>query len=435
MILIILSLLLIILLIIVIRNSKFENFDKKTFVPEKLNYTCVNPEKILIDGNELNYSPENFVKAAKFCLEKEKCKGLMIKDNIFYFSNSILKIPDNSPDTLKAWILNPEILYGDIIIEKENIGITKNVDPNYYIDGGSLVLTSDGAEDDPIFCIKDKCLSKSDIYNINKAPVIFQPQDTICLYDDNKNPVCVNEFELGMLAGTSKFNLKNVSLTNPNEDNYVSPYSFKVPNGEISISSPISETDTTNETYNIHSKGSTIGAYNLNLQSDKNKATNFFIVPPQLSNREQKCTSNNDCKNPLLPDCVIAKGNDIGLCSAPTQKCIGDYGKKVGDPLCCGQTGTINTNEYICKDPLFPKCKGFKQDVSWGQCVQKECIADYGAKIGDKLCCNQPGTINKGNSSYICNKENPNCVGFEQNVSFGKCSKQTVLPLLSYKYK
>jgi hypothetical protein len=50
-----------------------------------------------------------------------------------------------------------------------------------------------------------------------------------------------------------------------------------------------------------------------------------------------------------------------------------------------------------------------------------KCIANYGSKIGDPLCCNQPGSLK--DTKRICPEEVPNCIGYSASDNiFGYCS-------------
>lgn len=50
--------------------------------------------------------------------------------------------------------------------------------------------------------------------------------------------------------------------------------------------------------------------------------------------------------------------------------CNADYGSKVGDKLCCGQSGVVQNNSRVCPYDL-PKCKSFKCGSQWGTCAAK----------------------------------------------------------------
>jgi len=48
-------------------------------------------------------------------------------------------------------------------------------------------------------------------------------------------------------------------------------------------------------------------------------------------------------------------------------KCIADFGTKIGDNLCCGQTGVLQDTKYTCPNTL-PYCSDFKCGSKFGTC-------------------------------------------------------------------
>ena len=64
-------------------------------------------------------------------------------------------------------------------------------------------------------------------------------------------------------------------------------------------------------------------------------------------------------------------GEDTGEGSSDScdsaSKCIADNGTKIGDGLCCGQTGVVKDTKYNCPAD-YPKCVGYKCGESWGLC-------------------------------------------------------------------
>ena len=53
--------------------------------------------------------------------------------------------------------------------------------------------------------------------------------------------------------------------------------------------------------------------------------------------------------------------------------------------------------------------------------IQK-CISNYGTKVGDPLCCGQTGVLQKSATEYVCGIDAPICTGYTCGTSFGKCS-------------
>lgn len=54
-------------------------------------------------------------------------------------------------------------------------------------------------------------------------------------------------------------------------------------------------------------------------------------------------------------------------CSTTNIPCMADNGQEVGDPLCCGQSGVVQSTEYNCPK-IAPYCVGYKCGTSWGTC-------------------------------------------------------------------
>jgi len=47
--------------------------------------------------------------------------------------------------------------------------------------------------------------------------------------------------------------------------------------------------------------------------------------------------------------------------------CAGDFGTPKGDPVCCGQPGTLDDPTYTCPS-YAPTCQGYVKDSHWGTC-------------------------------------------------------------------
>ena len=62
-----------------------------------------------------------------------------------------------------------------------------------------------------------------------------------------------------------------------------------------------------------------------------------------------------------------AAGNELDT------KCLGDFGDKSGDKLCCGSDGLIQSEhaKYTCPES-HPYCRGFKCGETWGKCYSIE---------------------------------------------------------------
>ena len=57
-------------------------------------------------------------------------------------------------------------------------------------------------------------------------------------------------------------------------------------------------------------------------------------------------------------------------CEDPVNiKCLAHFGTKVGDPLCCGQTGVLQNTNHVCPQEL-PNCSGYQCGNQWGVCTK-----------------------------------------------------------------
>ena len=50
-------------------------------------------------------------------------------------------------------------------------------------------------------------------------------------------------------------------------------------------------------------------------------------------------------------------------------KCIADFGTKIGDDLCCGQSGILTNTKYVCPSE-YPSCKGLVCGEKYGNCFK-----------------------------------------------------------------
>eukprot|EP00928_Gymnodinium_smaydae_P056811 TRINITY_DN40123_c0_g1_i1.p1 TRINITY_DN40123_c0_g1~~TRINITY_DN40123_c0_g1_i1.p1 ORF type:complete len:307 (-),score=33.69 TRINITY_DN40123_c0_g1_i1:43-900(-) len=103
--------------------------------------------------------------------------------------------------------------------------------------------------------------------------------------------------------------------------------------------------------------------------------------------------------------------------SAPT--CTASYGSVVGSPQCCGQDGTVDSEDHVCPEDA-PLCKGFLNGRQFGTCSRVTCTADYGSKIGDANCCGEGGTVDS--LEFVCFEARPLCTEFKNGQAFGKCT-------------
>ena len=85
------------------------------------------------------------------------------------------------------------------------------------------------------------------------------------------------------------------------------------------------------------------------------------------------------------------------------------------------------------------KCAMLKTDSEMDNCISatsktstniskskdksnKKCVSNYGAKVGDPLCCGQTGVLQKSATEYVCGIDAPTCTGYKCGTSFGTCS-------------
>jgi hypothetical protein len=52
---------------------------------------------------------------------------------------------------------------------------------------------------------------------------------------------------------------------------------------------------------------------------------------------------------------------------SPFIQCIADYGTKIGDDLCCGQKGKLEDTKHVCPEET-PICQGYSDD-NYGYCA------------------------------------------------------------------
>lgn len=80
---------------------------------------------------------------------------------------------------------------------------------------------------------------------------------------------------------------------------------------------------------------------------------------------EDSSTDDTSDKNTTEVDINI--NEEIDIVNAESLKCTADNGSNIGDPLCCGQEGVVQTTEYNCPAE-YPNCIGYKCGQSWGTC-------------------------------------------------------------------
>jgi len=105
--------------------------------------------------------------------------------------------------------------------------------------------------------------------------------------------------------------------------------------------------------------------------------------------------------------------------------CAADYGTDIGGNVCCGQPYTITNKQQVC--PKFkPTCYNYIHNLQWGECViaavskikvYQACAASSG-RVGDHVCCGQTGKITA--PWQVCPFLQV-CDGYERNKKWGTC--------------
>ena len=87
-------------------------------------------------------------------------------------------------------------------------------------------------------------------------------------------------------------------------------------------------------------------------------------------------------------------------------------------------------NFYDSSDNILDninKCELLNTRQETDKCLEslkpkKKCIANYGTKIGEPLCCGQKGVLQKSASDYVCLPDAPNCAGYLCGKTYGNCT-------------
>lgn len=103
--------------------------------------------------------------------------------------------------------------------------------------------------------------------------------------------------------------------------------------------------------------GDYVYLYNVEDGSFNFKAPKCFLYNSDIS-----------CIKVMDSDEIEESTNDDTCSDSDTIKCYANNGAEVGDPLCCGQSGKVQTTEYNCPSNL-PYCEGYKCGKTWGKCI------------------------------------------------------------------
>lgn len=75
------------------------------------------------------------------------------------------------------------------------------------------------------------------------------------------------------------------------------------------------------------------------------------------------------------------------------------------------QESLLNAGANALPDLFKKKCKN-----------PAKCIANYGTNVGDKLCCDQKGVLQKSARHYVCPSSKPTCSDYVCGEKYGTCS-------------
>ena len=84
----------------------------------------------------------------------------------------------------------------------------------------------------------------------------------------------------------------------------------------------------------------------------------------------------------------------------------------------------VNKCDMLLTDSLTDECKASLNPALKPKTESsgKKCVADYGSKKGDPLCCGQTGVLQKWSSEYVCPSSAPTCSGYSCGDKYGTCS-------------
>jgi len=102
--------------------------------------------------------------------------------------------------------------------------------------------------------------------------------------------------------------------------------------------------------------------------TDISYSTCFFYDTSNNCATQAGCDSNS----PLPANSSDDSSSEVNVIELDT-KCLGNFGDKAGDKLCCGSDGLIQSKhaKYTCPES-HPYCRGFKCGKTWGKCYRIE---------------------------------------------------------------
>ena len=194
--------------------------------------------------------------------------------------------------------------------------------------------------------------------------------------DTYNHPVyeCKNEDD--DTVDNSKGRCRNSVFTGSNQPSYINLYSYDADGLAIRDVS-----------YNLQ-KFSYDGTTAVDEESKYNGFTNpFEFLPLEFSGENNEYLIMNKDTSVKYSSCLLYHdsvscgfGAQDSLASPPDHQpgddlnelsCVADYGSKVGESLCCGQTGVVQKDSRKCPYEL-PVCSGYVCGQKWGRCQANE---------------------------------------------------------------
>ena len=183
---------------------------------------------------------------------------------------------------------------------------------------------------------------------------------------------------------------------------------FTSSNTTFSVPKDISGTTISHETYSI--------LHNID-SANRDDVSSIFVGFSQPYTYKRVDISNDDVSdNPYLILYDVNSGTDVSYIS--TACYLFNQGNtnwcncNLADGANCDGTTDDSTGDDSTGDDDDDECEGVTQDY---------CVADFGAQVGDKLCCGQTGVVQK--DDRVCPYSKPVCSGFKCGSKWGVCVK------------
>lgn len=235
-------------------------------------------------GNSITYNEWlNLVNEAK---NDSNCKAIVLdlQTNVFMKSYSILEkvymneLTNKTNNNNPVWKIYEPSTINYPIINNSNISVNNKVGgPDTNLSSNSININNDRT-DTNVVCVTDnqgqECLNTDDLYHISKLPIVFKDNDEICLYDNNKIPVCIGKDAIQILSGTRDFKLKSINAKNPNQNSFLQEKTENISQGgEMQV----------NDYYNNSqlSIGRNLNGYGLSTKESDGTSFSFYIDTPK----------------------------------------------------------------------------------------------------------------------------------------------------------